>query len=622
MNLPDEIWEKILADPKLPMSDVFNFCQTCSRFHENLRSNYLWRRKFLQRWPKTKIPNQIENWYEEVRYRLQLHVNVRSILATMPAKYCCYVDISDSEFVEWIHLSTQHPRAYEYIIDYLREIAHSNVQIHSVNIVPTLMPGNYTLRYYTLKVLRFLRKWKLRTEWEFYTQLPAKNRLMEKGAVIINQWCQPEKYIEYEDVARELDAIADAIKAHLKSIHPKHSIFKKSEEELNRWKIAILDDNQYEIDECRKVMDAIKHVMVKDMRFNGASQEMYYDPRSSFISEVLSTKEGLPILLSIIYESIGRRLGVLFEPINFPTHFMLKYREGRGSHKKRPTFIDGFNRGIEFEASNCDFLQNLKPDYPVASTLAIMTRMCANLENSLSRSSRTIAGVNPINVLELSNTVDPCDMNTVVQLARQYMLYNMDTGPLEERLKIYNPPSHPNAPQVQHIIKMLHDYEKTVKVTGKGDSTFFGQIHTCTTPRNPNVKFAVGMVMRHLKQNYICVICDWHPTCMASADWQKRMEVHTLKFKDKQPFYSVIADDGSHRYVAQENMEISTANEQLLAIEDIGRQFSHYFRTHFVPNEQKEKNYPDDAQVRHHYYQLSLWGNKDYCSPEDNTQMP
>lgn len=63
--------------------------------------------------------------------------------------------------------------------------------------------------------------------------------------------------------------------------------------------------------------------------------------------------------------------------------------------------------------------------------------------------------------------------------------------------------------------------------------------------------YAVGMVMRHFSLNYICVIYDWDVTCKASKEWQVQMGIHELRDKDDQPFYNVLVEDGSHRYVAQ-----------------------------------------------------------------------
>lgn len=100
--------------------------------------------------------------------------------------------------------------------------------------------------------------------------------------------------------------------------------------------------------------------------------------------------------------------------------------------------------------------------------------------------------------------------------------------------------------QAQQIIQMLQDHEAHHKM---GRNTEYAQVEVA--PRTPEMKFAVGMIMRHLRLGYICVIYDWDPICLASSDWQDQMNVHRLSMKDKQPFYNVLVEDGSHRYVAQ-----------------------------------------------------------------------
>ena len=50
----------------------------------------------------------------------------------------------------------------------------------------------------------------------------------------------------------------------------------------------------------------------------------YYDPRNSFLNEVLERKMGIPITLSLVYIEIGQRLGLPFAGVMFPGHFLVK----------------------------------------------------------------------------------------------------------------------------------------------------------------------------------------------------------------------------------------------------------------------------------------------------------
>jgi len=52
--------------------------------------------------------------------------------------------------------------------------------------------------------------------------------------------------------------------------------------------------------------------------------EDYYDPRNSYLNEVLDRRLGIPITLSVLYIAIGRRVGLPLEGVPFPGHFLVK----------------------------------------------------------------------------------------------------------------------------------------------------------------------------------------------------------------------------------------------------------------------------------------------------------
>lgn len=52
----------------------------------------------------------------------------------------------------------------------------------------------------------------------------------------------------------------------------------------------------------------------------------YYDPRNSYLNEVIDRKTGIPITLSILYMELGRRIGLPLEGVSFPGHFLVRVR--------------------------------------------------------------------------------------------------------------------------------------------------------------------------------------------------------------------------------------------------------------------------------------------------------
>ncbi len=60
------------------------------------------------------------------------------------------------------------------------------------------------------------------------------------------------------------------------------------------------------------------------------NQNDYYDPRNSFLGQVLERRTGIPITLSIVYIEVARRLALDVCGVGFPGHFLVRSREDPG----------------------------------------------------------------------------------------------------------------------------------------------------------------------------------------------------------------------------------------------------------------------------------------------------
>ncbi len=74
---------------------------------------------------------------------------------------------------------------------------------------------------------------------------------------------------------------------------------------------------------------ALNHYLFGELGFRG-NVGAYYDPRNSYLNEVLERRTGIPITLSIVYLEVGRRLGLQLQGVSFPGHFLVKLRLTRG----------------------------------------------------------------------------------------------------------------------------------------------------------------------------------------------------------------------------------------------------------------------------------------------------
>ncbi|TMA29038.1 MAG: tetratricopeptide repeat protein [Deltaproteobacteria bacterium] len=76
-----------------------------------------------------------------------------------------------------------------------------------------------------------------------------------------------------------------------------------------------------------------------DLGFAGNRTD-YYDPRNSFLNEVLDRRLGIPLTLCIVYIEVGRRCGLRVEGVGFPGHFLCKVQLDGGE-----LVVDPFHRG-------------------------------------------------------------------------------------------------------------------------------------------------------------------------------------------------------------------------------------------------------------------------------------
>lgn len=96
-----------------------------------------------------------------------------------------------------------------------------------------------------------------------------------------------------------------------------------------------------------RVAQGINDYLFDDLGFSGNS-ESYYDPRNSFLNDVLDRRLGIPITLCTLYMEVSRRVGFSVEGIGLPGHFMLRHSVNGSSF-----YIDAFNAGSFLSADDC-----------------------------------------------------------------------------------------------------------------------------------------------------------------------------------------------------------------------------------------------------------------------------
>jgi len=72
------------------------------------------------------------------------------------------------------------------------------------------------------------------------------------------------------------------------------------------------------------VLQELTHVLYERHGFRG-NREAYYDPRNSFLNDVLDRRLGIPLTLGIVLMEVGWRLGLPLEGVSFPHHFLVRF---------------------------------------------------------------------------------------------------------------------------------------------------------------------------------------------------------------------------------------------------------------------------------------------------------
>lgn len=120
------------------------------------------------------------------------------------------------------------------------------------------------------------------------------------------------------------------------------------------------------------------------------NRDDYYDPRNSFLNEVIARRTGIPITLAVVLLEVGARVGVRLEGVGFPGHFLVRVLGGTDDLLLDPFFgrpigYDELRERLRafYAASGGPAGGNLQRALPqalqAAGTLGILTRMLGNL---------------------------------------------------------------------------------------------------------------------------------------------------------------------------------------------------------------------------------------------------
>ena len=139
-------------------------------------------------------------------------------------------------------------------------------------------------------------------------------------------------------------------------------------------------------DSASAQLRCLNQFVFDELGFSGDEQD-YYDPRNSYLNDVLDRRLGNPISLAVVQIELAQRLGVPLEGVSFPGHFLVRLPLDEGI-----VVLDPFQKGRSLDAAelrrrarshldthdidDARLARMLEP----ASHRAILSRMLRNLK--------------------------------------------------------------------------------------------------------------------------------------------------------------------------------------------------------------------------------------------------
>jgi regulator of sirC expression with transglutaminase-like and TPR domain len=202
-------------------------------------------------------------------------------------------------------------------------------------------------------------------------------------------------------------------------------------------------------------ISAMNATLYEDYGFRG-NRDNYYDPRNSFLNEVIDRRIGIPITLSVLYIEVARRIGFAVEGVGLPGHFIVRHPS-----EAETIYIDPYNRGRLLGEMGCAELvaeisggrRQLEPEQLLPMTKKqILSRMLSNLLGIYARSDhrRALAIIERLLVLHPNSAAHVRDHGLLLALVGQTV---QAIAALERYLKME--PTAADADLVREQIKTI-----------------------------------------------------------------------------------------------------------------------------------------------------------------------
>ena len=242
-----------------------------------------------------------------------------------------------------------------------------------------------------------------------------------------------------------------------------------------------LEPRVMRLDDPLQRLGILSRFLHEDCGFIGNEDE-YYDPRNSFLNDVIDRRVGIPLSLSVVYLEVARRVGIPLVGVGFPAHFLLRHdlpMATAGDERatqvagvqeaplaQTAIYIDAYHGGRLLDGNGCQELLAqvsrgriaFEPRFlePV-SNRQILVRMLTNLKAIYFRAgehAKAVAAIDRILLLSPGASLELRDRGAIYLQMEVFRLALADF----ERYLATNPPSAEREP----IMEAVHDLRRRV----------------------------------------------------------------------------------------------------------------------------------------------------------------
>jgi regulator of sirC expression with transglutaminase-like and TPR domain len=209
-----------------------------------------------------------------------------------------------------------------------------------------------------------------------------------------------------------------------------------------------LADRMRNFNDGRDFVETAQRYLFGELGFRGNEAD-FFDPRNSFLNQVLERRTGIPISLSVMYMEIARRLAMPVFGISLPRHFVIQFDDGRFS-----TYIDPYGGGRSISVQECFGLAGVTVADPTllrrATKKDIAIRMIQNLRGVYLRRKDWARSVQTLDLLLIGvpETAGLYKQRGLLHVELRHM--KAAKHDLERYLEL-----HPQAEDREEIVKQL-----------------------------------------------------------------------------------------------------------------------------------------------------------------------